>query len=140
MCVKATTRIKTDKTYSPPFRLSVPLPPSLSLSLSLSSPLFPSPQEEKKQFDRCSEKYYQSLEKKLSVSSRKKESALNEVSYNSCSCEYMHALVYAIYVHCCIYVLVSKHMYNCEYIYIKINTPCELALHIASYAIMQYNK
>jgi hypothetical protein len=37
-----------------------------------------STKEEKKQFDRSSEKYYQSLEKKLGMSNKKKESALNE--------------------------------------------------------------
>ena len=35
--------------------------------------------DEKKQFDRSSEKYYQSLEKKLGLSNKKKESAFNEV-------------------------------------------------------------
>jgi hypothetical protein len=34
--------------------------------------------EEKKQFDRTSEKYYQSLERKLGVSNKKKETALQE--------------------------------------------------------------
>jgi hypothetical protein len=37
-----------------------------------------STKDEKKQFDRSSEKYYQSLEKKLGLSNKKKESAFNE--------------------------------------------------------------
>ena len=52
-------------------------------------------QEEKKQFDRSSERYYQSLEKKLSVSNKKKESALNEVS-----------MYITLYIHVCLFVYI----------------------------------
>ena len=62
--------------------------PSLSQSFLQSSPLSSiycvsgrcvHTQDEKKQFDRSSEKYYQSLEKKLGMSNKKKEAALSEV-------------------------------------------------------------
>ena len=56
-------------------------------------------QEEKKQFDRSSERYYQSLEKKLSVSNKKKESALNEVS-----------MYITLYIHVCLFVCLFTYV------------------------------
>ena len=50
------------------------------LSMIQLPPVFLAPQDEKKKFDRASERYYQALEKHLSISSKKKEFTLNEAS------------------------------------------------------------